>query len=105
MNNYFRLGFTFALISAVLVACSNSSSDSTNNLGANITPQNISAEYGIPGNLSVLTSWANENNIPAMRIHAWNLWAGMTADSNSTYLGITLPIWETWCGTQEVFIN
>ena len=105
MNIYFRLGFTFALISAVLIACSNSSSESTNNSGANIIPQNIAAEYGIPGNLSVLTTWANENNIPAMRIHAWNLWAGMTADSNSTYLGVALPIWETWCGTQEVFIN
>jgi outer membrane biogenesis lipoprotein LolB len=52
LNIYFRLGFTFALISAVLIACSNSSSESTNNSGANIIPQNIAAELFKDGGAS-----------------------------------------------------
>lgn len=40
-----------------------------------------------------------------MRKHAWNLWAGLTADSASVYKGQTLPIWETWLSTVQVFKN
>jgi hypothetical protein len=68
-------------------------------------PQNIAAEYGVPGYVDVLNTYADNNDIPAMRNHAWNIWAGMTADSNSTYLGAYLPVWETWCDTLSVFVN
>jgi len=62
LNFNLRLSLAITFLAAALIACSNDSTNSTNNSGANITPQNISAEYGIPGNLSVLTAWANENN-------------------------------------------
>lgn len=107
----FRLCLAITFITSALIACGSDTTNSTNNSGVNvcpsgsICPQNIAAQYGVPGYVDLLTAYADNNDIPAMRNHAWNIWAGMTADSNSTYLGAYLPIWETWCGTQEVFIK
>ena len=34
---------------------------------------------------------------------AWDLWGGMTADTDQIWEGDRLPVWETWCGTDETF--
>jgi len=111
LKQNFRLCLAITFITSALIACGSDTTNLTNNSGVNvcptgsICPQNIAAIYGIPGNSEDLKTWAEDNNVPAMRNHSWNLWAGMTANSNSTYLGAYLPVWETWCGTQEVFVN
>lgn len=70
-----------------------------------IIPQPIPAGYGFPAERAALQSLVDANDVVAMRKHAWNLWAGLTADSKSAYEGKTLPIWETWLSTAQVFTN
>lgn len=68
-----------------------------------ITPASIPAGFGFPGDRATLQGWADAWDEPSMRAHAWDLWAGMASDSGQTYQGAALPVWETWCGNEEVF--
>lgn len=70
-----------------------------------IIPQSIPPGFDFPAERAALQAMADTNDIPAMRKHAWNLWAGLTADSKSAYNGKPLPIWETWLATDQVFKN
>ncbi len=70
---------------------------------SSVTPQPIPPGFDFPGDRPVVQGWADANDVQQIRTHSWNLWAGMTADSTSSYQGSVLPIWETWCGTAEVF--
>jgi len=70
-----------------------------------ILPQPIPAGFDFPANRAELQKLADTNNVTAMRKHSWNLWAGLTADSISVFEGKTLPIWETWLATEQVFTN
>lgn len=70
-----------------------------------ITPEPIPPGYDFPADRTTLQALVDANDVPAMRTHAWNLWGGMTADSTSTFENQTLPIWETWLGTNEVFTD
>jgi hypothetical protein len=70
---------------------------------AGIKPVDIPAGYGYPGDRSEFQLWADEWKIEEITTAAWNLWAGMTSDSGQTWSGNPLPVWETWCGTEEVF--
>lgn len=70
---------------------------------SSIAPVPIPEGYGFPGDRAVLQGWADAWDEASMRTHAWNVWAGMTADSRQQYKGAELPVWETWCGTEEVF--
>jgi hypothetical protein len=71
--------------------------------GAGIVPASIPAGYGFPGDRDTLQGWADAWDETRMRTHAWDLWAGMAADSGQTFEGHALPVWETWCGTEQVF--
>ena len=68
-----------------------------------ITPADIPAGYGYPGDRPQIQAWADAWEIDKIRQHTWDMWAGMTADSGQTFNGSKLPYWETWCGTEEVF--
>lgn len=68
-----------------------------------ITPVDIPAGYGYPGDRATFQGWADSWNIDAITASAWDLWAGMTSDSGQVYEGAALPVWETWCGTEEAF--
>jgi hypothetical protein len=70
---------------------------------AQITPEPIPAGYGFPTPKAVIDHWVDTSDTAKIREHAWNLWAGMAANSGQSYDGQTLPIWETWYGTEEVF--
>ena len=68
-----------------------------------ITSADIPAGYGYPGDRPQIQAWADAWEIDKIRQHTWDMWGGMTADSGQTFNGSTLPYWETWCGTEEVF--
>jgi len=68
-----------------------------------ITAEPIPPGYQFPAAKATVLGWVAANNVTAMRNHAWNLWAGMTAPSQSTFRGAKLPVWETWYSTAEVF--
>ena len=70
---------------------------------AGIKPVDVPAGFGYPGSRDEFQAWADTWQIDAITTAAWNLWAGMTSDSGQTWNGATLPVWETWCGNEEVF--
>jgi hypothetical protein len=67
-----------------------------------IIPQPIPAGYDFPGERAQLQAWADNWEVGPITAKAWNLWGGLTAGSGQTGGG-ALPIWETWCGNEEVF--
>lgn len=69
-----------------------------------ITPEPIPARFNIPGDQAYLQKIADANDVIKIREHAWQIWAGLTADSQAKYAGKTLPIWETWFATNQAFI-
>ena len=69
-----------------------------------IIPEQIPQGFDFPASREVLQEYADTHNVLKIREHSWNIWAGMTAPSKSTHKGKTLPIWETWLGTKEVFV-
>lgn len=70
---------------------------------AGITPVDVPAGYGYPGSRDEFQAWADTWQIDNITTAAWNLWAGMTSDSGQTWNGTDLPVWDTWCGNEEVF--
>lgn len=69
--------------------------------GGAITPQPIPPGFDFPGERAELQGWADAWAIDKIVAKAWNLWGGMTAPAGGSAAG--LPIWETWCGTEETF--
>lgn len=59
--------------------------------------------FDYPGDRSQIQAWADTWQIDKITEHSWNIWAGMTTGSGQTYEGAELPVWETWCGTIDVF--
>jgi hypothetical protein len=72
-------------------------------VAAGIKPVDVPAGFGYPGDRSEFQLWSDEWKIDEITTAAWNLWAGMTSDSGQRWSGNALPVWETWCGTEEVF--
>ena len=70
---------------------------------AGITPVDIPAGFGYPGNRDEFQAWADTWQIDNITTASWNLWAGMTSDSGQRWNDSSLPVWETWCGNEEVF--
>jgi hypothetical protein len=70
---------------------------------AGIVPEDVPAGFGYPGDRNEFQSWADNWQIDNITTAAWNLWAGMTSDSGQQWNGSPLPVWETWCGNEEVF--
>jgi len=70
---------------------------------AGIKPVDVPAGFGYPGSRDEFQAWADTWKIDAITTAAWNLWAGMTSASGQSWNGAELPVWETWCGNEEVF--
>lgn len=70
-----------------------------------IVPQPIGPGFDFPAERAALQELVDANDVAAMREHAWNIWAGLTADSASVYQNQPLPVWETWLSTEQVFTN
>lgn len=72
-------------------------------LAAGVKAVDVPAGYGYPGDRKTLQQWADQWAIQKIGNHAWDLWAGMTADSGQSWNGAPLPVWDTWCGDEEAF--
>jgi hypothetical protein len=68
-----------------------------------VIPQPIPPQFNFPEPAATVNAWIASSNTAAIRGHAWDLWAGLTANSGQMYNGQDLPIWETWYGQEEVF--
>jgi hypothetical protein len=97
MNAHWTRGL--ALWAAVLMGASLAPSVAAQS----ITPKPIPSGYHFPTPAPVITAWIASGNTKAIRQHGWDLWAGMSVDSKETFNGKSLPIWETWYGTEELF--
>lgn len=105
--------FAYALILCLALFATSCKESSTNQTSkpeatasatpAGITPTDIPAGYGYPGDRAQIQVWADQWDIAKITQHTWDMWAGMTANSGQSYNGSKLPYWETWCGTEEVF--
>lgn len=70
-----------------------------------ITSQPLSFA-GYPFDSTVVEGWIHNPAGPdtaAIRQHAWELWAAVTAMTGETANGINLPVYETWLTRFEVF--
>src|SRR5262249_30226627 len=68
-----------------------------------VIPQPIPPQFNFPQPAATINAWIAASNETAIRGHAWELWAGLTANSNQMVGGVDLPIWETWLGNEDVF--
>lgn len=68
-----------------------------------IRPRDIPPGYHFPTPRREIDGWVAVQNVAAMRHHAWDIWAGMTASSGVVFRRQELPIWETWYSNDEVF--
>ena len=106
------VGLIFLLLAGTLISCGGSdgsgasvSSSTTSNASVLIIPEDIPPGFDYPGVQVALQAFADVYAVEDMRTHSWNLWAGLTSPSSFSYGGSVLPIWDTWCGTQEVFVT
>lgn len=69
-------------------------------------PTNIVPGFNFPEDSAVIYSWLNTGdtsfNDSAICAHAWGIWAGLTAETNQSYGGVPLRVYETWFGIGEV---
>ena len=65
--------------------------------------QGISEGFDYPAVENKLSGYVDAGDGKAIRQHAWNLWAGITADSQWKVGDQTVPVFETWYSAIEVF--
>jgi hypothetical protein len=85
----------FACTALLLAACASAQAQNV------VVPQPIPAGFNFPTDAATINGWVNNADTASMRKHAWSLWAGMTTPSSQQ--GVTLPVWETWFGTEDLF--
>ncbi len=71
--------------------------------GPPIVPVDIPPGYGYPGDRAELQAWADTWSLSKITAKAWDLWGGLTSNTAQKSDGVLLPVWETWCGDDEVF--
>lgn len=74
--------------------------------GANtVKPQPMPGHLGFPTPGYVILQWIENNNLPAMRTHSWNIWNSMSQPSGQYYgkQSVELPVWDTWKSTTEIW--
>jgi hypothetical protein len=77
--------------------------DGTGDSSGAIIPTPIPSGYDFPGERAVIQEWADSWKTEQITAKAWNLWGGMSAGSGQMAGGAELPVWETWCGQEDVF--
>ncbi len=91
-----RLAWTGIAVLTAMAAASIATNGKPAALGT--TPVPIPPGYGFPTPNATIEQWIATSDTGAMRGHAWELWAGMTAPSGQG----TLPVWDTWGGKADL---
>lgn len=68
-----------------------------------IVPVDVPPGFNYPGVRAEIETWADSWDLAKITPKAWDLWAGLTAPTQQISDGSPLPVWETWCGNEEVF--
>lgn len=67
-----------------------------------IIPQPL-AYAAFPVDSATILTWVNATDTVQIRRHAWEIWGGLTAMTNQTANGDSLPVYETWLSRYEVY--
>ncbi|MEH0198385.1 hypothetical protein V7S57_21760 [Caulobacter sp. CCNWLY153] len=68
-----------------------------------ITPVPLPTTANYPVAAATINGWIANADTAAIRNHAWQIWQAMAQPSGQSFNGQSLPIWETWAGTDDVF--
>jgi len=95
----------FLVFISLIIITSVSCNEEASNEGASVGfvfvafPEDID----IPAGMSTVQGWIDDQDDDSIRVHSWEIWRGLTADSGQTFNGRMLPVWETWYTPQEIF--
>jgi hypothetical protein len=67
-----------------------------------VIPQPIK-DPGFPVDSATILGWVSTTDTTDIRKHAWEIWAGLTANSGQSWNGAELPVYETWLSRYEVY--
>src|SRR5262249_2420646 len=88
-----------ALVAVTAAACSDATPENVTEL----TYVPIPPGYDFPTPEAKVVAAAATGDQEAMRRHAWNVWAGLTAGSGQFFEGDELPVWETWFTPDDLY--
>ena len=61
------------------------------------TPPNLNiANFNFPEPEETIVGWTETNDQQAMTLHMWGIWTGLTQQTNETFDGQKLLVFETW---------
>jgi hypothetical protein len=63
----------------------------------------LPARFGVPASAERLDTLITSANDRAIRQHAWQIWAGLTARTPERFNGRRLPVFETWFSGAELY--
>ena len=90
----------------LLAACSDESSrNGSSSISESVSYHPPRAGEGYPADAARLTAAVDAGDTRAVREHAWDLWAAMTARSGERFNGKDLPIWETWYSGADLYAS
>lgn len=93
-------GFALTLV-VILASCGGGSGSNPGpDIGRSLAYEPAAQGFGYPQPEQTLENYLAARDIPAMRAHAWSIWAALTATSSSQ-----VPIMLTWYQNSEVFGN
>lgn len=58
--------------------------------------------YTFPEPEDTILKWVADNNQAAINLHAWGLWTSLTTETDETYAGQKLRVFETWLTPQDI---
>ncbi len=86
----------------LLTGCGGDSSSSDNKV-TEVAYHPAAAGFGMPADPFELNAAVERGDQRAIREHAWELWASITAPSGERFQDAELPIWETWYSADELY--
>jgi hypothetical protein len=100
-----RIVLTCLCTAALLAGCSDdgSSRKRSSSLSKEVEYHAPLDSHGYPADLATLVAAVDAGDQRAVREHAWNLWAAITAPSGERFNGKDLPIWETWYSSADIY--
>jgi len=74
---------------------------------ASIAPIDLPSDVGIvgfsfPESQNTIYSWLYAEDDDSIAKHAWGIWAGLTKETDQSYDGQNLRVFETWLGVKEL---
>ena len=88
----------------LLTGCGGDSSSSDSEV-TEVAYHPAAAGFGVPADPFELNAAVERGDQRAIREHAWDIWASITAPSGERFQDAELPIWETWYSADELYVR